>query len=370
MIILVGGAVSSLLILFALFRLIAELHWTRQEVPADSLVGVNFSCDQAEYLLLETDGGPDASDDRAGRAQWCGEVLGRILDATSAKYVRLSLVWDEIEPAEDVYDFSTPDELVRVSGEHGAAVALSIGMKAQRHPEFYIPDWVLRDRIVEPGEVISDDPVVRARALAMVTAATRHFAESDVIDAWLAENEPYIASRRVDHVSLSYEYTAEVADTIRANDRQGRPVVINHAQHEVTDQRWRIALADGDTLGQSLYPRRNAFIFGVKGAVNIMELGLLTPNYAYQARETASAGKEFWITELQGEPWTDGDSRLITPTNPSVNLDPSKFNENILYGRKTGAERIYLWGAEWWLYQADHFGDTAWLEAARNAVNE
>ena len=368
--ILVGAAVASLVVVFALFRLIAELHWTRQEVPADSLFGINFSCDQAEYLLLETADGPYASDDRAGRAQWCGEVLGRILDATGAKYVRLSLVWDEVEPSEDEYDFSTPDELLRVAGEHGAAVALSIGMKAQRHPEFYIPEWVLQDRRIEAGEVISDDPVVRARALAMVAVATRHFAESDVIDAWLAENEPYIASRRVDHVSLSYEYTAEVAGTIRANDPMGRTVVINHAQHEVTDQRWRRALADGDTLGQSLYPRRNAFIFGVKGAVNIMELGLLTPNYAYQAKEAANAGKEFWITELQGEPWTDTDSRLITPTNPSANLNPSTFEENILYGRKSGADRIYLWGAEWWLYQAEHFGDAAWLEAARGAVGE
>ena len=42
--------------------------------------------------------------------------------------------------------------------------------------------------------------------------------------------------------------------------------------------------------------------------------------------------------------------------------------KNIAYARRTGAERIYLWGAEWWLYQGDRFGDWRWVEQARAAV--
>jgi len=40
----------------------------------------------------------------------------------------------------------------------------------------------------------------------------------------------------------------------------------------------------------------------------------------------------------------------------------------VAYARRTGAERIYLWGAEWWLYQEHRFGDGQWLEAARAAA--
>jgi hypothetical protein len=146
--------------------------------------------------------------------------------------------------------------------------------------------------------------------------------------------------------------------------------VINHAQHYVYDRRWRDALADGDVLAQSLYPRRNYSVFGREFVVDIMQLGWLMPNYAYQARVARAAGKEFWVTELQAEPWTDGDARLITPDRPSPNLSPGTLVKNVEYARRTGATRIYLWGAEWWLYQLERFGDGRWLEAVREVVGD
>ena len=361
-------AVAALLLLYGQVWLMRELSWTHREEPADSLIGVNFSCDQAEYLLLEEPGGPFVSDDRPGRAEWCGDVLGRILQATGARAVRLSVQWDEVEPVEGQFDFSVTDQLVRAAGQRGAAVSLSVGMKAQRHPEYYIPAWALEGTSVEPGDVISDDPLLRERALTMVAAIATYFAGNEAIDSWGAENEPYIASHRAGQFSLSREYTSLVVEAIRANDPLRRAVSINHAQHFVMDRRWRDALADSDVLAQSMYPRRNVSLFGIRGVVNIMELGPLMPNYAYQSREADAAGKQFWVTELQGEPWTDGDSRVITPEDPSPNLNPEEFAENIIYARKSGADRVYLWGSEWWLFQAEKFGDERWLDVAREAV--
>ena len=40
---------------------------------------------------------------------------------------------------------------------------------------------------------------------------------------------------------------------------------------------------------------------------------------------------------------------------------------NIRYARRSGAARIYLWGAEWWLYQQG-LGDTSWLNAVRASL--
>ncbi|MGB4863784.1 MAG: beta-galactosidase [Tepidiformaceae bacterium] len=368
---IIGGAVVALGLLVGQVWLMARLSWTHREAPADSAAGINFSCDQAEYLLLEDPAlgeGGYVSDDRPGRAEWCGDVLGRLLDATGAKLVRLSAHWDEIEPREGLYHFDVLDALLGTAESHGATVNLSVGMKAQRHPEFYIPAWALEGTAFEEGAVISDARELRARALAMITEVVQHYATNPVIDSWGAENEPYIASHRSDGYSLSREYVDAVVATIRANDRLGRPVMINHAQHFVMDQRWHNALADGDVLGQSIYPRRNVNVLGLRAVVNIMELGPLMPNYAYQAREAHRAGKQFWVTELQGEPWTDDDARLISPEEPSPNLSPRSFKENVTYARKSGADRIYLWGAEWWLYQAERFGDSCWLESARTSI--
>lgn len=369
--ILCAGAFGALGLLVGQLWLMSHLSWTHTEEPADSQIGINFSCDEAEFLLLEDPALGDAgyvSDDRPGRAEWCGQTLGALLDATGVTLVRLSAQWDEVEPREGDFDFTLLDQLVSVAGQKGAAVNLSVGMKGQRHPEFYIPGWAFEGTDIHDGEVISEDPELRRRALAMVATVVQHYAENPTIDSWGAENEPYIASGRSDGYSLSRAYVAEVVELIRANDPLGRKVMINHGQHFVMDQRWKQALADSDVLGQSLYPRRNEHILGVPVVVNVLELGPLMPNYAYQARAAHDAGKEFWVNELQGEPWTDDDSRLITPAHPSANLSPKGFAENIVYARKTGADRIYLWGSEWWLYQSRFFGDNRWIDVAREAV--
>lgn len=368
---IVLGALVAAALLAGQLWLTLRLQWTSREPVADAAIGFNFSCDQAEYLLLEVPGsGPDGhvDDGRPGRAAWCAEVLGRLFDLTGARLVRLGVPWDEVEPREGELDFALIDAQLDVVREKGATANVSIGMKSQRHPEFYVPDWALAGVELRDGMVLSEVPVLRERALRMVASVTRHLAGRREIDSWTAENEGYVASHRARRWALGRDYVAEVAATIRANDPLGRPVAINHAQHYVFDRRWRDALADGDVLAQSLYPRRNYFVLGRHFVIDIMQLGWLMPNYAYQARVAGAEGKEFWVTELQGEPWTDGDARLISPERPPKNLSPEALTKNVEYARRTGAARIYLWGAEWWLFQLERFGDGRWLEAVRSVV--
>lgn len=368
---IVGGAMVALGLLVGQVWLFRALSWTHREPLADSLIGFNFSCDQAEYLLLED---PDAGaegfvdDGRAGRAEWCGETLGRLIELTGARHVRLSVPWDEVEPRAGEFDFAALDAQLAAAAQAGATVSLSVGMKAQRHPEFYIPAWAIEGLELPRGAVLSDNRELRQRALRMVVAVVRHVGDSPVVDSWGAENEGYIASPRSNDWALSREYAAEVVATVREHDPLDRPVAINHAQHFVMDRRWKDALADSDVLGQSLYPFRNYGVLGWQFVVNIMEIGPLMPNYAYQAREARAAGKQFWVTELQAEPWTDEDARLLTPENPSPNLSPGRLERNVRYARQTGAERVYLWGAEWWLYEGEQFGDWRWMETAAAAI--
>lgn len=368
---IVGGAALSLGLLAGQVWLFRSLSWTHREPLADSLIGFNFSCDQAEYLLLESPAaGADGfvDDGRPGRAEWCGETLGRLIELTGARLVRLSVPWDEVEPRAGELDFAALDAQLAAAERAGATVSLSVGMKAQRHPEFYIPGWATEGLDLPDGTVLSDNRELRQRALRMVVAVVRHVGDLPVVDSWGAENEGYIASARSNDWMLSREYVAEVVATIREHDALDRPVAINHAQHFVMDRRWKDALADGDILGQSLYPFRNYGVLGWRFVVNIMEIGPLMPNYAYQAREARAAGKQFWVTELQAEPWTDEDARLITPGNPSPNLSPERLARNVEYARRSGAERVYLWGAEWWLYEGDQFGDWRWLETVKRTV--
>ncbi|MGH2632033.1 MAG: beta-galactosidase [Tepidiformaceae bacterium] len=363
-----AGALAALAMLATMAVVFVQLSWPHAEALGNPQFGINFSCRQAEYLLLEDPAkGPAGYVDRSrpGRAQWCADTLGTILDGTGAKHVRISVVWWEVEPQPGVYDFSVLDAELARAQQSGAKVLLGIGVKAQRHPEYYIPDWATARVTLTHGEVVSDDPYLASQALAMVAAVTAHVAGSPTIEAWAADNEPYVASNRADDWTLSRQFARAEEAAIKANDPAHRLVSINFAQHFVFDRGWQDALADGDALGVSIYPFRNYELFGHNFVVPILEIGPLAPNYAAQARAAHVAGKPFWITEMQAEPWADIDLRLISPQHPSANLTPKKFEQSIDYARRTGADRVYLWGAEWWLYERDHFGDSRWWDMAR-----
>ncbi len=367
-----GAAIGGLALVagcaFAMWR----LSWPHTEPIGNPEFGINFSCRQAEYLLLEDPAaGPAGYVDRnrPDRPAWCAETLGKLLDLTGTKRVRLAVEWATVEPRPGEYDFRLIDAMLAEAARHDATVLLGVGVKALRHPEFYIPDWVAAKAELEDDAIISNDPYLRDRALEMIAAVVRHVSASPVIDSWAADNEPYVASARAEAWTLGREFVAREAATIRANDPAGRPVVINHGQHFVFDRRWEDALADADILGASVYPFRNYDIAGRQYVLPILEIGPLGPNYAAQSRAAGKQGKQFWITEMQAEPWFDGDMRTLSPDNPSKNLTHHNLDRVVAYARRSGASRIYLWGAEWWLYESERFGDSSWLVQARRAVD-
>ena len=371
-----GGSLLALLLLGGMALAMNRLAWVHTEPLGNPVYGINYDCNQAEYLLLEDPKlGPAGyvSDDRPGRAEWCAANFAQVLEATGAKHVRLSVVWRDVEPSEGVYDFRVIDALLTTAEAHNVQVLLTVGMRAQRHPEFYIPNWALADVHMPEGAVVSDDPLLRERALTMVQAAMQHLSGSQVVEAWGAENEPYVPSKRADWWRLGRDYVQQVAGIIRESDPQGRPVVVNQAQQGLFDTypaERKAILQDADVLGISFYPFRDYPVFGIDFTVAIPELGWIHPNYAAHRKQADAAGKQYWITELQGEPWAQVDPRLITPQHPSPNLSPSDLANVIQYGRRTGAQRMYLWGAEWWLYEQQFFGDSRWLEAARPWLTE
>ncbi len=363
-----AGAVASVACLGGLWLLMVALSWPHREPSGTPTWGINFDCDYAEYLLLEEPGGPYTPDNRPGRAEWCAETLGTLLTGLDARYIRLSVQWSQVEPRDGEYDFALLDALLWEAERHEAKVLLTVGMKGQRHPEYYIPEWVLAESVPPEGGTPSDDPFIRERALRMVEAVVRRTAASTAIDSWAAENEPFVISGRSAHWRLTPEWVAAVRDTIHANDPAGRPVVAAHAQHFVRDRRWQDALEVGDVLGTSIYPFRNYSALGMDFVMPILEIGPIAPNYAHQRREAEGRGKEFGITEMQAEPWIDGDPRRVGPENPSENLTEGKFRKNIEYARKTGAQRVYLWGAEWWLFQRYRHHDSWWWDLARETI--
>ncbi|HLG73268.1 MAG TPA: hypothetical protein VK009_22835, partial [Chloroflexota bacterium] len=137
------------------------------------LLGVNFSHRQAAWLGLDPD-----------------ETFSLLLNDLRVRYFRLSLYWQEIQPEPTRYDLSQTQRYLDWAEARGARVLVTVGLKAQRHPEFYPPVWLLGEGSPPHGGRVADQPRLVAHLLLMLERAVALLADYDVIDAWQVENEP------------------------------------------------------------------------------------------------------------------------------------------------------------------------------------
>jgi len=318
-----------LAVTIVLLAIFVGRYWYAAASQGDPQLGVSFSCRQVRYL------GND-----------CATVYAALLDDVGVKHVRLSLYWSDVEPAQGQFDFAETDQLVREASARGADVLLTIGIKAQRYPEVYLPAWLAQTSGLPQGTVLDGLPGVHDATLAFVEAAVRHYAADSAVIGWQIENEPYIKNfQTINGWVISPAMVAAEAETVRREDYRHRPVVVTHSSWTVYDQNWKRALQTGDVLGQNVFTKkawiRNWWYFFP------LEMGPFVPDLPGQARATKAKGKQFWITELQAEPeerrsLTDLDLGQVRSISPAI------LDWNVAIARRSGATRVYLWGAEWW----------------------
>jgi len=346
---------ATLLLPIALFGLgeaAVQSGWYTRPAGDPPIYGVDFSCRQADYLGLD-----------------CQAAYTAILDQLDVRHVRLSAYWDEIEPQPGQYDFSSLDWQIAEAADRGVGVTLSVGIKGQRAPEFYLPAWITAAHHIPEGGSPAADPVIAAAALDFVRATVIHEAGQPSIEVWQVENEPYVHFWRTAHDwSLPEWFVAQEAAAIRAGDPARRPLLITHASWLRTDGTWRDILKTADIVGEAVYTKRQR---GPFAGVYLFpfRIGPLTPDLPGQERTARSQGKAVWISELQAEPFEAPWVNLEDPGARSFpSIDPALLEANFSLAARSGAERAYLWGAEWWYYRLTVRGDPSLWQVARQQL--
>ncbi len=257
--------------------------------------------------------------------------------------IRLGVYWSEVQPDENTPpDFSKTLEWVRACEKAGLEVVLTVGIKAPRWPEFYIPKWA------EPPaglDEISKDKKLRERALLFVERTVNAFKGEKAITHWQVENEPMNRSGPVVYLKkflwsggkarwIGADFLAEEVAKVRSLD--SRPIVLNFwsADEKHSSAPWgdsdyakRNSLALGDIIGLDVYPST-----GGKPDFGRKEVTKIPRDWLAKAR---AAGKDAWIVESQAEPWGD---YKPTPEHVGQLLD-----QEIAMGYRT----IFIWGFEW-----------------------
>jgi hypothetical protein len=322
-------------------------------------VGVTFSPREATYRNLP----------------W-QEAFNAALDASPA-LMRVGVYWNEVEATRGTYDFSTVDWLLDQASLRHQRVLLTVGMKAPRWPEYYLPEW-LASRVAVPRRgVVSDDAQVRTATRALLTATVEHLRDRPMVAAWQVENEPLDAAGP--HLwRIDADFLAEEIALVRSLDTaHQRPIVVNTfvdtqpgvllpATRSAVWSRARQALATADVLGLDVYPSRTLRVFGA-------ELTVRWPAWIWsgllgQLHELASSQhKDAWIVEVQAEPWMSTGGRLPPPAWPGAVVAPSSVEGVVGRLEAVGYRTILLWGVEHWEAQRSHGQDSSWWSAASAA---
>ena len=192
------------------------------------------------------------------------DVYDAALDL-SPTIIRLGAYWDEIEPYEGVYDWSTLD----------AQLDLAERARPGRHPDGrhegaalarVLPPVLARTTgsSLDDGATVSDNAEIRGRTLAFVERVVRRYRDHAAVAYWQVENEP-LDPAGPRGWQIGPGFLAQEVELVRELDR--RPVIVTMfvevnpmllapwRQQEVRS-RAAMLLNLGDVLGLDLYPSR------------------------------------------------------------------------------------------------------------------
>ena len=262
-----------------------------------------------------------------------------MLDELNPKYIRIAAMWNEVEPKPFEYDFSRVDWMMDQAKKHDTKVLLVVGQKAPRWPECHIPDW---------AEDYSDSKF-KEHLIKYTEKVAKRYKKHEALDMWQVENEPFIGFKFGKCQYYKRDLVQEEIETVKDIDTDHKIMITDSGELSW----WRKPAKLGDVLGSTLYRvirLPNDFVF----SYDWLPAGW----YKFRARLWDKSYDEFFISELQAEPWFISSN---DPTNTNISkqketMSMQRVKDTLEFVEHTGASRAYIWGVEWWYYMKEKRG--------------
>lgn len=264
-----------------------------------------------------------------------------LLDELKPPSVRVPLYWDETETTPGVFSFERLEFLLAEAHKRNIPVVLNVGYRVFRYPECHVPEWAktFSQHELEDAERSYLSGVVQYLSETSLAVSLEAIQIENEARNQLQKNCPPIPYTQLEsEVKLFREAFPHI------------PIVLTWAG-DFPPSDYREYIRYGDIVAVSFFPRRWNHVLHIYDEV--FSWGRFSIRHIGRERATAQQqGKRFWISEFEAEPWGE-EKETATPERL---LSYKKLLDS--YG---GAERVYLWGAEWWAWKAQQ-GDTTVLE--------
>ncbi|MFH1712559.1 MAG: hypothetical protein ABH846_04995 [Patescibacteria group bacterium] len=297
--------------------------------PTETEFGATFSNIYAESLGLD----------------WQDTYMA-VLNDLQVKKIRIPIYWSTIERSVDEYDFSDIDWMMRQAQWSGVDVTLVVGAKVPRWPECFYPDWVS-----------SEDVAYRKQAhLDFLTQTVERYAKHSALERWQIENEPFFPFGNCpppdsilldEEIALVKTYDQEHSIQLTSSGEQSLWLVNGSRAEVLGVSLYRVVW--NDILGYWVFPFPPAF-------------------YRIQNFLVSPLVNEVVISEMQAEPWIT-DEMLTWSSGKKYELfNQQDLRDNVEFARRTGINKIYFWGVEWWYYLKTQGDDRLW-ETGKEIIN-
>lgn len=323
-IVIVIVIVFTLAYFYSLFEPAKQIEW-----------GVTFSPRHAEYLGFD----------------W-KTVFIEIINDLKPKHLRLMTYWEDLESTKGKFDFQMNDEMLIEAEKRNIDVILVVGLKQPRWPECHNPAWY---------NDLPEEEKTSAQ-LNMVKAAVEHFKSFPAIKAWQVENEPLFSFGPMCPKTDKKLLKQEIA-LVRSLDQ--RPIILTDSGEL---GRWVPLIKTGkpDIFGSTMYrivhsPHLGYFKYPLPPAFFRIKAGIV---------KRFTGISDIIGVELQAEPWFSDDVFRTDLKTQNALMNPIAFEKNIEYAKKVGFRENYLWGVEWWYWQAKRNNDWGMWDKAKQLFAE
>ncbi len=267
-------------------------------------------------------------------------------------HIRIGVQWSAVEKKPKQRDLEAVRTLLDCCELNHQSVVLTVGVKAPRWPEFYLPEHLQKLGI--------NNSLFREHLLEYVQHVVSELKTYGCITHWQVENEPLDPSGPKGMVVPEQLLREEVA-VIRKLDT--RPVILTL---------WANAMQARGTLGKltTLADIVGLDLYYHQFVTKLLGKSIYTGPIATKSflqKKVAHSPTPLWITELQAEPW-EANMESYQSANPK-SMSPELLANNVREALTLNPKVILFWGFEYWLWRERYCSDSRYVEYVSQLIS-